>query len=105
MPAGRDHRDHADAGEEDPNAMTEHERPLAQYHERIPDEYRSRGWRVQFIAISSGEAQGGIGPTLYKARLTNGARGNARYVDSDFLISREDAVDEAVRDLIAMTEA
>ncbi len=80
--------------------MTERERPLREYHERIPEDYRSRGWRVLSIAVSPGEAQGGIGSTLYAARLTNGVRGNAQYVDSDIVGSREDAVDDAIRKLI-----
>ncbi len=82
--------------------MPERERPVAKYHERIPEECRSRGWRILSIAISSGEAQGGIGPTLYAVRLTNGVWGNARYVDSDILGNREEAVDDAVRKLIAI---
>ncbi len=80
--------------------MTERERPLREYHERIPEAYRSRGWRVLSIAISSDEAEGGIGPTLYAARLTNSSRDDVRYVDSDILESREDAVDDAIRKLI-----
>ncbi len=82
--------------------MTERKRPLREYHERIPEDYRSRGWRVLSIAISSGEAEGGIGPTLYAARLTNGSRNDVRYVDSDILESREDAVDDAVRKLMRL---
>lgn len=82
--------------------MTERESSLAVYHQRIPEAYRSRGWRVLSIAISYGEAEGGIGPTLYAVRLTNSSVRGGRYVDSVVRHSREDAVDDAVRELMRL---
>ncbi len=78
-------------------AETERERPLAKYHERIPDGHRSRGWRVQLTRCGEAGER-----TLCNARLTNGSRTHRRYVDSGFLGSEEDAVDDAVQELMRL---
>lgn len=75
---------------------------LREYHERIPDAYRAGGWRVLAIAVSPGEAEGGIGPTLYTAVLSNRSAPDAPRVQSGVCRSREEAVDDAVRELMRL---
>ena len=79
--------------------MSEQQRPLAKYHQRIPEAHRSLGWRVQFTSLGT-TMVGGL--TLHKARLTNGARGRPRYVDSGYLETEEAAVDDAIQKLMRL---
>lgn len=76
--------------------MAEQERPFAAYQLRIPEAYRSRGWRVLYTRTVIAMV-GGL--TLYMARLIDGSRPR-RSVESEPRESEEAAVDDAVQKLI-----
>lgn len=71
---------------------------LARYNERIPPQYRANGWFVG--AIKKGRSPSG--QTGYTALLIHDAGPiKSVHVDGDGM-TREEAVDRAVREMIAM---